>query len=142
MSGGVDGLPPYARALGIEHDPAESEALAATGWDAPVLAMDFGPEVLGRPGFLHGGAMAGLLEMAAVAALQAHLAARGEGDIPRLKPVNVSVNFMRGGREKRTFAAGRVVRAGRRMANVEAQCWQDARDRLLATAFLNVMLRG
>ncbi|NWM98556.1 PaaI family thioesterase, partial [Escherichia coli] len=53
-------LPPYAELLGLTVEP---------GAQAPVLVMPFGDGVLGRPGFLHGGAIGGLLEMAAVGAL-------------------------------------------------------------------------
>lgn len=124
-------LPPYARGLGIEVDRVEGLV--------PVLAMDFSERVQGRPGYLHGGALSGLLEMAAIAALQSELEA---GDGPRrIKPVNVTIEFMRGGTEQRTFAAGRVTRAGRRIANVQVEAWQDDRDKPIATAFLNIALR-
>lgn len=69
----------------------------------PVLFMDFSERVMGRPGFLHGGALSGLMEMAGFAALRTELARRGEDAV--LKPVNVQVEFMRGGTELRTFAA-------------------------------------
>jgi uncharacterized protein (TIGR00369 family) len=123
-------LPPYALALGIGVDRLDSAA--------PVLSFDFSERVLGRPGFLHGGAIGGLLEMAAIAALRMALAERG--DVPRLKPVNVTVEFLRGGTEQRTFAIGRVTRAGRRIANVSAEAWQDDPARPIASAWMNVLL--
>ena len=123
-------LPPYALALGIGVDRLESAA--------PVLSFDFSERVLGRPGFLHGGAIGGLLEMAAIAALRMALAKRG--DVPRLKPVNVTVEFLRGGTEQRTFAIGRVTRAGRRIANVSAEAWQEDPARPIASAWMNVLL--
>ncbi len=121
-------LPPYADLLGIEVEQGE---------DAPVLVMPFADEVVGRPGFLHGGAISGLLEMAAIAALQHALAEEGGG---RIKPVNVTVDFMRGGRDKPTRAAGIVTRLGGRVANVEATAWQDDRDRPIASARMNYLL--
>ena len=69
---------------------------------APVLVMPFATDVLGRPGFLHGGAIGGLLEMAAIVALHDALEGEGGGEI---KPINVTVDFMRGGRDKDTRAA-------------------------------------
>lgn len=123
-------LPPYAQALGIGVDPADSAS--------PVLWFDYSDRVSGRPGFLHGGAMSGLMEMAAVAALQAELERRGEA--MRLKPVNVTVEFMRGGTEQRTYASGTVTRAGRRVALVNAMCWQDDPARPIALAQLKVLL--
>ena len=123
-------LPPYAQALGIGVDPADSAS--------PVLWFDYSDRVSGRPGFLHGGAMSGLMEMAAIAALQAELDQRGEA--MRLKPVNVAVEFMRGGTEQRTFASGTVTRAGRRVALVNATCWQDDPAKPIALAQLKVLL--
>lgn len=121
-------LPPYATLIG-----------ATLEWedDAPVLVMPFSDAVLGRPGFLHGGAISGLMEMAAIAALRHALADEGGG---RIKPVNVTVDFMRGGRDKPTRAAGVVTRLGTRVANVEAVAWQDERAKPIAAARMNYLL--
>ena len=132
VAGVAASLPPYALSLGIG-----VERFAA---GVPVLTLEFAEKVLGRPGFLHGGAIAGLLEMAAIAALRLALAERGA--VPRLKPVNMTVEFLRGGTEQRTFALGRVTRAGRRIANVSAEAWQDDPARPIATAWMNVLLAG
>ena len=128
----VASLPPYALALGIGVDRIDGAA--------PVLTLDFSEKVHGRPGFLHGGAIGGLLEMAAIAALRRALAERGA--VPRLKPVNMTVEFLRGGTEQRTYAIGRVTRAGRRIANVSAEAWQDDPARPIASAWMNVLLAG
>jgi len=122
-------LPPYARLLGLTEEPQ------ADG--PPLLVMPFAEAVLGRPGFLHGGAISGLLEMAAIVALRHALTDEGGG---RIKPVNVTVDFMRGGREHPTRAAGVVTRLGGRVANVEATAWQDDRDRPIAKARMNYLL--
>lgn len=124
-------LPPYAALLGVTVEEGE------TGHGAPVLLMPFADDVLGRPGFLHGGAIAGLLEMAAIAALRRALDAEGGG---RLKPVNVTVDFMRGGRDHPTRAAGIVTRLGTRVANVRAEAWQEDRARPIAAARMNYLL--
>ena len=121
-------LPPYAELLGV------SVQRDADG--APVLLMPFGEHVVGRPGFLHGGAIAGLLEVAALAALRHALGA----EAVRIKPVTVTVGFQRGGRDHATYAAGTVTRLGSRVANVEAIAWQDDRARPIATARLNCLL--
>ncbi len=122
-------LPPYADLLGLTLEQDEA--------GTPVLSMPFGDGVLGRPGFLHGGAIAGLLEVAAIAALRHALAADGEATI---KPINVTIDYMRGGRDKPTLAAGIVTRLGTRIANVEATAWQDDRDRPIAAARMNYLL--
>jgi uncharacterized protein (TIGR00369 family) len=123
------GLPPYAEILRVSVELEDGAP--------PVLVMPFADDVLGRPGFLHGGAISGLLEMAAIAALQHALEAEGGG---RIKPVNVTVDFMRGGRDKPTRAAGVVTRLGTRVANVEATAWQDERDKPIAAARMNYLI--
>jgi len=123
-------LPPYALSMGMFVERIEA--------GAPVLAFDFSERVLGRPGFVHGGAISGLLEMAAFAALRAELARRGS--LARIKPVNLSVEFMRGAGATRTFALGRVTRAGRRIANLSATAWQDDPAKPVASAWMNVLL--
>jgi uncharacterized protein (TIGR00369 family) len=115
-------IPPYAELLGITLEP---------GAVAPVLVMPFANDVVGRPGFLHGGAIGGLLEMAAVAALLQALEGEGGG---RIKPINLTVDYMRGGRDKPTRARGHVTRLGNRIANVEATAWQDDADNPIAAA--------
>ena len=127
------GLPPYAEILRV--------SVEAEDGSPPVLLMPFADDVLGRPGFLHGGAISGLLEMAAIAALQHALEAEGAtGSEARIKPVNVTVDFMRGGRDKPTRAAGVVTRLGNRVANVEATAWQDEREKPIAAARMNYLI--
>ncbi len=121
-------LPPYAELLGLTVEP---------GAEAPVLVMPFSGDVVGRPGFLHGGAIGGLLEMAAVGALLQALEAEGGA---KVKPVNVTVDYMRGGREKETRARGAVTRLGKRVANVSAIAWQDEEDRPIAAARMNFLI--
>ena len=123
-------LPPYARTMGMEVDHVED--------GAPVIAMDYAERVMGRPGFLHGGAIGGLLEMAAHAALRAEL--DRQGSTFRIKPVNISIEYLRGGVQERTFARGEVIRAGRRVANVRVEAWQGDRSKLVASSWINFLL--
>lgn len=122
-------LPPYAALLGARLEYAED--------GTPVMRMPFAEAVLGRPGFLQGGAISGLLEVAAIAALRHALAEEGGG---RIKPINVTVDFMRGGRDHDTLAAGIITRLGNRVANVEAVAWQDDRARPIAAARMNYLI--
>jgi uncharacterized protein (TIGR00369 family) len=119
---------PYANLLGLSIEPGET---------APTLVMPFAADVIGRPGFLHGGAIGGLLEVAAIGALRQALEAEGGG---RIKPINLTVDYMRGGRDKVTRARGRVTRLGTRVANVEAIAWQDEPDRPIAAARMNYLI--
>lgn len=120
-------LPPYAALLGLSIEPGEV---------APTYLMPFAHDVVGRPGFLHGGALAGLLEMAAVGALRQAL----DGEA-RIKPINVTVDYMRGGRDKPTRARGKVTRLGNRIANVEVTAWQDEPDKPIAAARMNFLIQ-
>lgn len=122
-------LPPYAQLLGL--------SIAGEEEGAPLLAMPWSIGVMGRPGFLHGGAIGGLLEMAALSALHARFDDEAR---PRIKPITVTVDYMRGGREAETFARGRIVRLGTRVANLEAAAWQDDRTKPIATARMNVLI--
>lgn len=121
-------LPPYAATLGIEPIDQDGERL---------YRMPFGATVLGRPGFLHGGAIAGLLELAALATLLRALGSEGAS----VKPINMSLSYMRGGTEQDTFAAATVTRIGSRVANVEAHAWQQDRSKPIASAQLNLLVR-
>jgi uncharacterized protein (TIGR00369 family) len=125
-------LPPYALALDM--------TVAGEQDGAPVIAMPFADKVQGRPGFLHGGAISGLLEMAAVAAIHRALDARGSDS--GIKQVNVTIDFMRGGTGQMTYAVGLVTRLGRTMANVEARAWQDDADKPIAMATMHYLIGG
>ena len=121
-------LPPYAELLGLSTRRSEAGEL--------LWGMPFRQEVVGRPGFLHGGAIAGLLEFAAFGALREEV-----GDGVTLKPINVTVEFMRGGTDHETYAAAQISRLGQRVANVEARAWQQDRSKPIASAQMNVLLR-
>lgn len=123
-------LTPYARSLGIEVERIEE--------GTPVLAVDFSSIIEGRPGAFHGGATSGVLETAGYAALRARLDVE-ERD-PQLKPINITVQFLSAGKQKRTYARGRITRLGRRNANVTVEAWQDDPARPIATAVMNILM--
>ncbi|MDP4757420.1 MAG: PaaI family thioesterase [Sphingorhabdus sp.] len=125
-------LPPYALAL----DMAIVDELDG----APVIGMPFTDRVQGRPNFLHGGAISGLLEIAAIAAI--HQALRAKGSDAAIKQVNVTVDFMRGGMSQMTFAVGEVTRLGRTMANVEARAWQEDRNKPIAMGYMHYLIKA
>jgi uncharacterized protein (TIGR00369 family) len=123
-------LSAYARSLGIR--------IAGEDGGLPLLAVDFGPNVEGRPQHFHGGATAGLLETAGYAALRTVLAA--EGRAAAMKPINITVQYLSAGKSKPTFALGRITRLGRRNANVTVEAWQDDRSRPIASAVMNILM--
>jgi uncharacterized protein (TIGR00369 family) len=127
----VFGLPPYALAL----DMSVVDRIDG----APVISMPFADKVQGRPGFVHGGAISGLLEMAAIAAIHRALIAKGSD--AAIKQVNVTIDFMRGGLAQVTYAVGEVTRLGRTMANVEARAWQGDADKPIAMGHMHYLIR-
>ena len=130
MSEGVE-LPAYARSLGIVATGTHEAGM-------PVLTVDFGPTVEGRPQHFHGGATAGLLENAGYAALRTALLAAGRD--PQLKPINITVQYLAAGKSQTSFAAGRITRLGRRNANITVEAWQTDRSRPIATAVMNILM--
>lgn len=117
---------PYAGTLGLTLSRTDDEAL---------VTMPPGDGVSGRPGFLHGGAIAGLLEYAAWVVLADALDAGA-----RFKPVSITVDYMRGGRMEDAHATAAIVRQGRRIANVIATTWQDDREKPIASANLKFLI--
>ncbi len=122
-------LPPYARLLDLR--------IVAQA-DGDLVVMPFSNDVLGRPGFLHGGAIAGLLEFAAFSTLSRALGSDGA----TMKPVTVTIDYMRGGNASLgdTFADAVVERLGQRIANVEAIAWQADRAKPIAAARINFLI--
>jgi uncharacterized protein (TIGR00369 family) len=123
----VRAIPPYAQLLGLRFDESDG---------SPRVTMPFHDDVVGRPGFLHGGAIAGLLEFAAFSSLANAL----DDDSVVMKPITVTVDYMRPGAERETYAAATIERLGATIANVEAFAWQGERDQPIASARLNFLL--
>ena len=120
-------LPPYAELLHLRLEDGDG---------GPMAVMPFDEDVIGAPGHLHGGAIAGLLEFAAFRALRLEL---DDKDVV-LKPITVTVDYMRPGTNHDTFATATVERLGVRIANVEAFAWQRDRKSPIASARLNFLL--
>jgi uncharacterized protein (TIGR00369 family) len=123
----VRSLPPYANLLNLRFEQGEQ---------GPLVVMPFEEDVVGRPGYLHGGAIAGLLEFAAFTTLWREL----DDESVVVKPITVTVDYMRGGTDHDTFASAAVERLGSRIANVEAFAWQKDRATPIASAQLNFLL--
>lgn len=121
---------PYAATLGVVLD---------RGGDELRLVMPFAPTLLGAPERLHGGAIAGLLELAGLATLL--LALPDDEALPVVKPVTATVDYLRGGAMRETMATATLTRLGRRVANLGAVAWQYDHQRPIATAKLNFILR-
>ena len=127
-------LTPYAVALGV------TVARDMPDGEPPVLQLPFAGLVEGRPGAMHGGAISGLLETAGYAALRAALGK--QATTTRLKPINITVQFLSAGKPRMSFAQGHIVRLGRRNANIAVAAWQEEAGRPIATAVMNVLMVG
>lgn len=104
---------PYARFLGLVTEQ-QGETLTVT--------MPFADRLIGNPMLpaLHGGSTAALLELTAVAQVALTW--------PRLRlprPINVTVAYLRSGRPVDVHARARISKAGRRVAHVLAEAWQE-----------------
>lgn len=104
---------PYARFLGL---------LTRSDGDLLTVTMPSADRLIGNPVLpaLHGGSTAAMLELTAVAQV-AVLYPRLE--LPR--PINVTVTYLRSGRPQDVYARARISKAGRRVAHVQAEAWQD-----------------
>lgn len=112
---------PYARFLNLRTE--------IYGDDVTVV-MPFADHLIGNPLIpaLHGGTTAALLEMAAMAKVS--------HQYPRLRlprPINVSICYLRSGAASDVYARAQIGKAGRRVAYVTAEAWQDCQSRPIAT---------
>lgn len=122
-------ISPYARKMGFE--------LTRDAGGQIILSMPADKTKRGRPGFIHGGAIAGLMETIAIVTLADAL---GVENRSRMKPVNFTATYMRGAVEQQTYARATIERLGKRTANIEAIAWQDDPDRPVATAQINFLI--
>lgn len=133
---------PYNRLLGVRFDRLGDEL---TG------RMAFRDGLIGNPVLpaLHGGVTGSFLEITGLMQLawDQVLAALEAGDAdadgirtgrfpPYPKTIDVTIDYLRSGRPRETFARATVQKAGRRVANLHVEAWQESRSRPIA------MLRG
>jgi len=121
---------PYARFLGLVSEQ-EGETL--------IVAMPFADRLIGNPMLpaLHGGATAALLELTAVAQVAL--------SYPRLRlprPINVTVAYLRSGRPVDVRARARISKAGRRVAHVLAEAWQEDEAQPIASLTAHFLVAG
>ncbi len=112
---------PYARFLGVRAELAGDEMTAI---------LPYGEHLIGNPLLpaLHGGATAAFMEMTALAQLAV---SERRARLPR--PVGVTVEYLRSGKPMTTYARAFIRRAGRRIANVHVEAWQETRAAPIAT---------
>jgi acyl-coenzyme A thioesterase PaaI-like protein len=123
----VDAIP-YARFMGMQMRVEAEEIIG-------VLA--YTDDLIGNPRLpaLHGGTLGALLESTAIFKMlwQAETVA-----VP--KTINITVQYLRSGKPRDTFARADITRAGRRIATVRAIAWQEDLDRPIAAANAHFLL--
>jgi acyl-coenzyme A thioesterase PaaI-like protein len=113
---------PYARLIGIECTRQGDELL----FRLPANKDNIGNPLLPA---IHGGVIAGFMELAAAVHL---LIATGAPGVPKI--IDFSLDYLRAGQFRDTYARCQVWRQGRRVANVAITAWQDAEAEPIATA--------
>jgi uncharacterized protein (TIGR00369 family) len=118
---------PYARFLGMRFE---------AGAEGPLAVLPFAPRLIGNPILpaLHGGVMASFLELAALARLDA------EGE--RARTIDITVDYLRPARPVTTYAEARILKLGRRAANLTVEAWQDERTSPVAALRGHFMILG
>jgi uncharacterized protein (TIGR00369 family) len=88
----------------------------------PRFRLPFRHSLIGNPALpaLHGGAVAGFMENAALLHL---LLLLDDRRVP--KTIDFSIDYLRSANAVEAHAACEVARQGRRVAQVQIRCWQD-----------------
>jgi uncharacterized protein (TIGR00369 family) len=104
---------PYARFLGVRLEVGDT---------GPLAVLPFDPKLIGNPILpaLHGGVVASFLELAALARLDL------EGR--RARTIDITVDYLRPARPVTFYAEARILKLGRRAANIAVEAWQETRD--------------
>jgi uncharacterized protein (TIGR00369 family) len=118
---------PYARFLGVRLEPGEA---------GPLAVLPFDPKLIGNPILpaLHGGVVASFLELAALARLDA------EGR--RARTIDITVDYLRPARPVTFYAEARILKLGRRAANLAVEGWQEDRASPVAALRGHFMILG
>lgn len=111
---------PYAAFLGVR---------AELKGDELTLVLPYADHLIGNPLLpaLHGGVVGALMELTALTQLA--IASKSDSFA---KTIDIGVDYLRTGRPTDTFARAHIVKIGRRIANVQAQAWQNERDQPIA----------
>lgn len=120
---------PYAQFIGMKVEKRGSELTAL---------LPFSHDIIGNPMLpaLHGGVIGAFLETTAMM----QLIDISEG-IYLPKTIDLTIDYLRSGKPKDTFARARVTKHGRRVANVHVEAWQDDKEKPIAAAHGHFLLK-
>lgn len=123
----IDSIP-YAKTIGMSCMKAGDEVI----FTLPANERNIGNPTLPS---IHGGVLGGFIEQSA----QLHLLMLMETPvIPKV--VDVSIDYLSAGLFRDTFAECRVLRLGRRIANISVVVWQAKKEEPIATARAHLLL--
>jgi len=120
---------PYAQFLGVR---------AELRGDELTLVLPYAEHLVGNPLLpaLHGGVIGALMELTALTQLA--IASKSDA-FP--KTIDVGFDYLRSGKPFDTYARARVVKIGRRIANVQAEAWQAERGEPIAAMHGHFLVR-
>lgn len=119
---------PYARFIGLECDRFGDDLI----FRLPKKEENLGNPILPA---IHGGVIGGFMEMSAAIYL---MMSQDSMSMPRI--VDFSLDYLRAGLNRETFAECRLTRQGNRVANVMITAWQKSRSQPIATARAHFLL--
>lgn len=127
---------PYLTFLGIRFECHGDELTAILPFSEDLIGNPFLPA-------LHGGATGAFLEITALTDL-ALVDWQGEGEAlpPQPKTIDLTIDYLRAGKPQDCYARARILRKGRRVANLRVEAWQEERSRPIASAHGNFLLPG
>lgn len=119
---------PYARFLGLKVEQHGNEIMTV---------LPFQNDLVGNINLpaIHGGVVGAMLEITSTMQLIFDTACER---LP--KTVDVSFDYLRSARGTTTYGRAIVTRQGRRVANVRAELWQEARDKPVAASHGHFLL--
>lgn len=119
---------PYAETIGLVCDRFGDDLI----FRLPRKAENLGNPILPA---IHGGVIGGFMELSAAIYL---MMAQDVLRMPRI--VDFSLDYLRAGLDRETYAECRLTRQGNRVSNVQVTAWQKSRSQPIATARAHFLL--
>ena len=119
---------PYMSAMGMDMKIENGDTLGVMRFSEPLIGNY-------TVRALHGGTVGALLESTAAFKL---IWERQAKSIPRI--VNITVSYLRGAKDRDTYARASITKLGRRVAAVQAHAWQTDPNEPVASAVTHFLL--
>lgn len=111
---------PYVGFLGMRAELSGDEMTAILPFSQHLIGNVMLPA-------LHGGVIGAFMEVTALAQLSVI-----QKSIRVHKTIDVTIDYLRPGRAMISYARAHVLKIGRQIANVQVECWQEARGKPVA----------